>query len=155
MKIKDAIFGLLEYDYVWSKDMFINFFNNKVEITLLVKGDEEGQFDEEQYEAYTTLMKKWQSLQTEILQSILNYYKQERQELGYDIEVNEDYPLIETTDQILEKINLDGIVVQYEDIFEGRDIGLIFGCTWDSENGLGLRLINEKIIEVGYQDVAI
>lgn len=109
----------------------------------MAKGDEEGKFDEKQYAAYTPLMKKWQSLQTEILQSILNYYKQERQGLGYDIEVNEDYPLIETTDQILDKVNLDGIVVQYEDIFEGRDIGIIFSCTWDSENGLGLRLIYE------------
>ncbi|AFJ63829.1 hypothetical protein MUS_3978 [Bacillus velezensis YAU B9601-Y2] len=52
-------------------------------------------------------------------------------------------------------ITLDGIVVPYADIFEGRDIGIIFNCSWDTENGLGLRLLNEKIIEVGYQDVAI
>ncbi|PGD56642.1 DUF2004 domain-containing protein, partial [Bacillus toyonensis] len=28
-------------------------------------------------------------------------------------------------------------------------------CTWDTENGLGIRLLNEKVTEVGYQDVAI
>lgn len=79
----------------------------------------------------------------------------EGHELGYDIELNENYPLIETPDQILEMITLDGIVVPYADIFEGRDIGMTFNCSWDTENGLGLRLLNEKIIEVGYQDVAI
>ena len=32
MKINDAIFGELEYDFVWSKDTSINFFGNEVEI---------------------------------------------------------------------------------------------------------------------------
>ncbi|CCF06902.1 conserved protein of unknown function [Bacillus velezensis] len=66
-----------------------------------------------------------------------------------------NYPLIETPEQTLEMITLDGIVIPYADIFEGRDIGITFNCSWDTENGLGIRLLNEKIIEVGYQDVAI
>ncbi len=100
-------------------------------------------------------MQNWGHLQQSFLQPILEYYKQKRHGLGYDIELNENYPLIETTDQILEMITLDGIVVPYADIFEARDIGITFNCTWDMENGLGLRLLNEKVIEVGYQDVAI
>lgn len=32
---------------------------------------------------------------------------------------------------------------------------MFFDCSWDKENGLGLRLVNEEIMEVGYQDVAI
>ncbi|MDQ0233134.1 DUF2004 domain-containing protein [Metabacillus malikii] len=155
MKINDAVFGELEYDFVWSKDTSINFLGNEVEIALIVKGDEEGKFDEEQYVAYTSLMQNWEQLQQSFLQSILDYYKQERQELGYDIEVNENYPLVETTNEILEMISLDGIVVPYAGIFDGRDIGITFNCTWDTENGLGIRLLNEKVTEVGYQDVAI
>ncbi|MBJ7968123.1 DUF2004 domain-containing protein, partial [Bacillus cereus] len=46
-------------------------------------------------------------------------------------------------------------VVPYAGIFDGRDIGITFNCTWDTENGLGIRLLNEKVTEVGYQDVAI
>ncbi|MDM5186304.1 DUF2004 domain-containing protein [Bacillus sp. DX4.1] len=155
MTINDAVFGKLEYDYVWSKDTTIHFFVNAVEIALVVKGDEDGKFDEEQYKAYTSLMKNWEHLQQSFLQPILDYYKQERHELGYDIEVNENYPFVETTDQILEMISLDGIVVPYASIFEGRDIGITFNCTWGIENGLGIRLLNEKVTEVGYQDVAI
>jgi len=101
------------------------------------------------------MMKNWEQVQQSILQPILDYYKQKRYELGYDIEFNEHYPLIETTDQLLNRISLVGIVVPYADIFEGRGIGLTFDCTWDMENGLGLLLINEKVTEVGYQDVAI
>ncbi|SFD38031.1 hypothetical protein SAMN04488168_1362 [Bacillus sp. 491mf] len=155
MIINDAVFGELEYNYAWSKDTTINFFGNEFEIALMVDGDEDGKFDEEQYTAYTSLMQNWEHLQKSFLQPILDYYKQTRHGLGYDIEVNENYPLIETTDQILEMISLDGIVVSYAGIFEGRDIGITFNCTWDTENGLGLRLLNEKVTEVGYQDVAI
>lgn len=121
----------------------------------MIDGEEDGKFDEEQYAAYTSLMQNWEELQPSLLQSILDYYKQERHELGYDIEANKNYPLVETTDQILKMITLDGIVVPYADIFEGRDIRITFNCTWDEENGVGVRLMNEKVTEVGYQDVAI
>ncbi|WP_397540320.1 DUF2004 domain-containing protein [Rummeliibacillus pycnus] len=155
MKINDAVFGELEYDFVWSKDTSINFLGHEVEIALMVNGAEDGKYDKEQYVAYTSLMQNWEQLQQSFLQSILDYYKQERQDLGYDIEVNENYPLVKTTNEILEMISLDGIVVPYAGAFDGRDIGLTFNCTWDIENGLGIRLLNEKVAEVGYQDVAI
>jgi hypothetical protein len=100
-------------------------------------------------------VKNWEQLQQNLLQSILEYYKKERHELGYDIEFNVNYPLIEKIDKLLEMINLVGITIPYGICFEGRDIGIIFDCTWDIENGLGIRLIDENIIEVGYQDVAI
>lgn len=45
--------------------------------------------------------------------------------------------------------------VPYEFLRDGRDIGISFDCSWDQENGLGIRLIDEKVEEVGYQDVAI
>ncbi|WP_147534939.1 DUF6985 domain-containing protein [Bacillus marasmi] len=155
MTINDAIFGNLEYDYGWSRVITIDFFGKITGIDLIIDGDEDGQFDEGQYTAYQSLIKNWSDLQLSILNSILTYYNKKRQELGYDIELNVNYPAVETTDQILEMISLDGIVVPYADIFEARHIGITFNCTWDTENGLGLRLLNEKVTEVGYQDVAI
>jgi len=155
MKINDVGFGELEYNYGWVKYTTIEFCGKEAEIALMVKGEEDGKFDEEQYIAYNSLVQNWEQLQQGFLQAILDYYKLERQELGYDIEVNENYPQIETTNQLLEMITLVGIVVPYGDINEDRDIGITFDCTWDTENGLGLRLLNEKVTEVGYQDVAI
>lgn len=155
MTIIDPIFGKLKYDYGWVKDTTIHFWGKETEIALMIDGEEDGKFDEEQYTAYQSLMQNWENLQPGFLQSILDYYQQKRHELGYDIVVNENYPQIETTNQLLEMITLVGIVVPYGDIYEERDIGIIFDCTWDPENGLGLRLLNEKVTEVGYQDVAI
>ena len=155
MIINDVVFGELEYNYGWVKYTTIEFCGKEAEIALMVKGEEDGKFDEEQYIAYNSLVQNWEQLQQGFLQAIFDYYKQERQELGYDIEVNENYPQVETTNQLLEMITLVGIVVPYGDIHEDRDIGITFDCTWDTENGLGLRLLNEKVTEAGYQDVAI
>lgn len=155
MIINDEVFGELKYNYGWIRFISIEFCGKEAEIALMVKGEEDGKFDQEQYIAYKSLVQNWGKLQQSFLQSILDYYKQERQKLGYDIEVNENYPPIETTNQMEEMITLVGIVVPYGDIYEERDIGVTFDCTWDTENGLGLRLLNEKVTKVGYQNVAI
>ena len=155
MTLNNPIFGELEYEYGWVKDTTIYFFGKEIEIALLIDGEEDGKFDEEQYTAYQSLMQNWEQLQRKFLQPILEYYQQKRHDLGYDIEFNENYPLVETTDQLIKMITLEGIVVPYGDILKGRDIGILFNCTWDVENGLGLRLIDENVTDVGYQDVAI
>ena len=158
MKINDKVFGELEYNYGWVKDTTVEFYGKEAEIALMVKGNEDGVFSEKQYSSYNLLMQNWEQVQQIILPAILDYYKEKRYELGYDDEDDkndENYPLIETTEQLLEKINLVGICVLRAKSLEGRHIGLTFDCTWDTENGLGILLIDEKVDEVGYQDVAI
>lgn len=155
MKINDTVFGELEFDYVWSKDTTIEFFGGEVNIALMVDGEEDGEFSEKQYASYNTFKENWGAIQQSILKPILDYYKQKRSELGYDVSYNEKYPLIETNDKLLESIMLVGIYVPSARRFEGRYIGLTFDCTWDEENGVGIRLINEEVARVGYQDVAL
>lgn len=153
--INDSIFGKIEYDYIWFRRSKIKFFNNEVDIMLMIAGDDEGQFEDGQYEAYQALINKWNEIQETFLEPILEYYKQKRKELGYDIELNKNYPEIKSTKELLNYITLVGIKVPYADIYGGRSIGISFDCSWDEENGLGLRLNNEEVIDVGYQDIAI
>lgn len=156
MKINDAVFGELEFNnYDWIGYKNIEFFGNEVKVALIIRGEDDGQFEEEQYMAYNFLIERLQQLQQSILEPILNYYKQKRYELGYDVESNENYPLIETATQILEKIILVGIFVPDNDLIDFLDIGLTFDCTWDMENGLGLCLVKGEVTEVGYQDVVL
>lgn len=156
MKINDVVFGELEFNgYDWIGHKAINFFGREVKVSLIVRGEEGGNFEEEQYTAYSSFIDKWDQIQQNIADSILTYYKQKRQELGYDELDNPNYPSLETTDQLLEKISLVGIFVADKDLFEFLDIGLLFDCTWDSENGLGICLIEGEVAEVGYQDVVI
>lgn len=155
MRIIDSIFGELEYNYIWSRNIIIDFLGKERKISLMINGDDDGIFEEEQYIAYTSFMKEWESLQEQTLQQILNYYKEKRHELGYDVEENKKYPLIESVEQLLQHINLVGIVIPYSGAYDGRECGLTFDCTWDSENGIGVCFVNEKVIEVGYQDIVM
>lgn len=153
--IINEVFGEIEFDYTWSKDEEIIFNDKKEDIVLLIAGDEDGEFEEGQYEAYGIFKEKWNIIQRSILSSILEYYNARREELGFDVEVNTDYPYIENEDALLNHITLVGIKVPYADIYGGRSIGLSFDCSWDEENGLGIRLNNEEVIDVGFQDIAI
>ncbi|KGX88767.1 hypothetical protein N781_09620 [Pontibacillus halophilus JSM 076056 = DSM 19796] len=155
MRIKDETFGELQYEFGWSRTITLNFFGDTTEMDLMIDGEEEGEFDEGQYIAYKALMNSWEAIQHSVLTAILSYYKRKRIELGYDKSLNEKYPLVETTHELLEMISLEGLVVPYADIFEARHIGLTLNCSWDNENGIGIRLLNEEVSEVGYQDVAI
>lgn len=155
MMINDSIFGEIEYDYIWFRRSKIKFFYNEVDIMLMIAGDDDGQFEDGQYESYQALINKWNKIQETFLEPILEYYKQKRKELGYDIQLNKNYPEIKSTKELLNYITLVGIKVHYSDIYGGRSIGITFDCSWDEENGLGLRLNNEEVIDVGYQDIAI
>ncbi len=153
--IKDELFGILEYDYTWSGNYEIDFGKNIFNILLLVAGDESGLFEEGQYEAYRMFKKKWKDLQEIILSELLMYYVNRREELGYSDVVNEKYPEILSNEDLLNHITIVGIKIPYAEIYGGRSIGISFDCTWDDENGLGLRLNDENVIKVGFQDIAI
>lgn len=153
--IHDSVFGELEYDYTWFKNTTITFCDKKQDIVLMVAGDEDGEFEAGQYDAYKSLMDKWDSIQITFLRSGLDYYNKKRKELGYHIEFNENYPPIESVEELLRHITLVGIKIPYANIYGGRSIGISFDCSWDSENGLGFRLNNEQVIETGFQDIAI
>jgi hypothetical protein len=155
VKINDAVFGELEYNYGWVRYTTIEFCETVANIALMVDGDDDGEFSEKQYASYHSLIEDWGHVQQSILQPILDYYQQKRFELGYDVSYNENYPIIDTVDELLKNIRLVGIYVPSARRFEGRYIGLTFDCIWDAENGFGIRLIDEEVAKVGYQDVAI
>ena len=154
MQIVDPIFGELSFDYGWHRNLKLNFYGKEFEIALIVSGDEDGIFGEGQYEAYKSLLQNWEQLQNNYLLAILDYYVNTRCELGYDDMENDEFPLVEEAVQISEMISMTSITVPFEEVLSGRDIGITFDCSWDNENGLGLRLINEEIYRIGYQDVA-
>jgi hypothetical protein len=152
--IRDTVFGELEYTTFWKGYKKISFFNREADIALMIDGEDDGIFSEGQYNAYTTLLNNWDNIQRDLATSILDYYIKTRIGLGYAIEENEDYPEVESEEQIIAMITIVGITVPYEGIFDGRTVGIAFDCTWDAENGVGVLLVDEKIIRIGYQDTA-
>lgn len=36
-----------------------------------------------------------------------------------------------------------------------RQVGLLLKCTWEPEHGLAVKVEDEKVIEVSYQDIVL
>jgi hypothetical protein len=121
----------------------------------MIDGEEDGRFEDGQYVAYQALIENWESISNTFLDAIIEHYIQRRHELGYDSEPNNDYPLVESKEHLSQMVTLTGITVPYAGLYQGRSMGICFDCSWDSENGIGLRLCDEKVVKVGYQDVTM
>ena len=150
--MKDPVFGNLEYEYGWNGTVEINCFGRMEEIALTVSGEEDDPITEYQHNSFRAFMETWEQIMSDTAEAIKKYYLGLRKELGYDQECNADYPPLDHTESILEMISLDMMVIPEDGIF--RCVCLAFSCSWDEENGLGIRFVNEEIDEIGYQDVA-
>ena len=150
----DPIFGNMEYEYGWNGTVKIDCFGRTEEIALALSGEEDSPITEYQYSSFKAFMDAWEQIMDHTADAIREYYISLREELGYDKEDNAGYPPLDKTSEVLKLISLDMMVIPEEGIFDGRCVCLAFSCSWDEENGLGIRFINEAVDEIGFQDLA-
>lgn len=151
---RNNIFGELKYEYGWNGKTTLDWFGKTIDVDLVVSGEEDEEADSLQCESYKKFKAVWNSIEEDILERVLSYYADLRDELGYSNGSNEDYPEISDILEMKDKIELDSVIVPFSGIYDGRSIALAFRCEWDIENGLGIILVNEKIYDIGYQDIA-
>ena len=149
----DPVFGNLEYEYGWNGTVEVNCFGKMEEIDLTVYGEEDTPVTEQQRGSDRAFMAAWDDIMDDVAEAIGKYYISLRKELGYDREYNISYPPVEHPSDVLEMISLDQMVIPDDGIYDGRCVCLAFSCLWDDENGTGIRFLNEKIDEIGYQDI--
>ena len=127
-------FEKLEYNegFGYEGEMSIDFFGKDVNVDLTVNVDDEEIVDL-QYETYEKFKEKWNDLQKEIAEKIIKYYNEEEKG-SYGPEDKEEFdkwwPEINTIDELLNQIELDGIIIPesfiMEDVAGGRCIYLTF-----------------------------
>ncbi|WP_294413317.1 DUF2004 domain-containing protein [uncultured Ruminococcus sp.] len=150
----NSVFGELTYEYGWNGKTTIDWYGEMINVDLVVSGEEDEEIDSLQCESYEKFKLAWSDIKDSILERVLSYYINLRNELGYGDDSNENYPAISNIDEIKNIITLDSIVVPLSGVYDGRSIALAFHCEWDAENGLGIILVNEEIHDIGYQDIA-
>ena len=144
-----------KFKYVgsWIGDIELIIEDKPVEIGITLDGDET-RIAEAAKEALEWYLENRGSMREELLSRILDYYCDERESLGYDIEENEEYPLVSDISEISRMISLVAINIPDQKMFK-KGVFLIFECSWDKENGVGVRIVDEKIAKVDYQDIAL
>ncbi|MBO5348296.1 MAG: DUF2004 domain-containing protein [Clostridia bacterium] len=146
LKYEESWFGKLQYNFGKIK-------SNNIDVQI-DSYDSEKNLDE-QKETLRLFFDEWNNIENKIIDASYNYYNSEREKLGYDIEKNEDYPELKDVSEIIDMIEIIGITVPEQDDSSERAISIVFNCTWEREHGMGICLVNNNVIEIGYQDIAL
>lgn len=88
---------------------------------------------------------------------LLDYFDKTRDECDLDAETKGLlFPPLQDPRDLSSLIVLTGVLVSY---FDGDDwseyIGLLMECTWDREHGLGVKLVDGDVAEIGGQEIVL
>jgi hypothetical protein len=109
--------------------------------------------NEQQISAFCDLIARWDDVMHTMRDGILANWAQELAECSREPEYNASYP---AEPQLANRTELTGIIVSYMNGQEWCNyIGLLAECSWSLEHGLGVKIVDGRIVEIGYQDIVI
>lgn len=159
--MKNIDFENLEYNecFGYEGEISINFFGKDMNVYFTVNVEDE-EIADIQYETYEKFKEKWKELQKEIAEKIIKYYNEEEKG-SYGPEEKERFdkwwPEINTIDELLNQIEIDGIIIPEADVAGERRIYLTFNKKYGNDtedNGIGVKIVNEEVTEIGFKDIA-
>ncbi|MFE6077501.1 DUF6985 domain-containing protein [Paenibacillus sp. NPDC057886] len=156
--LNHELFGEISYDLYWSGQQKIKIFGKEKFIILSIDGNEEGEFHDVQKEAYTNLVENMDDIITEVEEAIFDYYREVymdyREMVGED-ESDKIAPIIENKEELGHLVEPTQLIIRRVRKNGVRRIGFLFNCTWEIENGLAVKIEDEEIVEVGFQDMVL
>lgn len=155
MIINDIIFGELEYDnYDWIKQEkeTYNFFGKDYEINLTIIGgnDEPDEVIKSiQRDAYVEYKNHLEEINLLVEDAIYDYYQQECDEYRGMFEDEADLlaPIITDKKELCNLVKLQYIFIGNDD--NNRVLIFVFDAVWDMEEGISVKISNEKLEIIG------
>lgn len=136
----------------------VPWFGEPVHADVIFEFDEPDQSPNElQIEAFCRFMADRDAFFSDLERLLFDYYTEARADCDLDAKTKESlFPLIDDPRQLSSMTRLTGIVIGY---FDGDDwsavIGLLAECSWEREHGLGVKVIDGRVAEIGFQDVVV
>ncbi|WP_413774513.1 DUF6985 domain-containing protein [Listeria booriae] len=156
--MNDDLFGEIEFDMYWSGKTSITMFGKKREVILSIDGEEDANFSPIQREAYINFMSNMDEIMDAVELGIFEYYEdnyEEYRDMAGEVEADKIAPEISTIEELGNLVIPTQLIVRRVRKNGVRRIGLVCDCTWDIDNGVGVRIENEKVEEVDYQDIVL
>ncbi|MES9793891.1 hypothetical protein ABWL24_26090, partial [Priestia megaterium] len=159
-RINDESFGKLEYkNNFWRGKTTIKMFGVEKEILLSVDAYENTDFSHVQKEAFLNFIQNMENIMNKAEKHIYDYYMENYEEyremIANKSEADQVVPnihsvldlkkLVEPTELIVRRVRKNG----------KRRLGLLCDVSWDIENGIGIKMEDEGVEEVGYQDIVL
>jgi hypothetical protein len=122
---------------------------------VAVPGDNQVAPSPEQAEAVRHLLAHQSTVRDTVLAAILREYPAMRESYGYDDdEADELMPEVSEAGHLRDLLGLSNIHVLTVAKEGTAYIGFEFGCTWDTEHGLGVMTHRGRVVEVGGADTS-
>ncbi|MFS0765686.1 DUF6985 domain-containing protein [Peribacillus phoenicis] len=160
IKINDELFGELEYQKnYWRGKITIQMFDMDIEIVLSVDGHEEADFSNIQRETFRNFNNEMKNIMDEVEMQIYEYYSENFEEyrvmLRNKSEADKIAPKIDSILALKRLVKPTELIVRRARKNRKRRLGLLCDVTWDIEDRLGVKIEDEVVEEVGYQDIVL
>ena len=159
MKITHSVFGELTFDNGWTKYIDLYIFRKSYSVEVNIDADEDGEFDENQIQAFEFFFQDIQNRIAQAESAIVSYYDSiidKVLEQVTDRAIESKFAVAKgNPDEIFELLTVKQLLFPMNFDEETREAGFICDCEWDIENGVGIKYINELISEIGYQDILL
>ena len=125
-------------------------------ITAQLQPDDDGEIHDSQKETLEMFLDNYSEYQQILLKSIFEYYKSCRDEWG-DVEPDDElFPEVKDMNKISEMILFRGLIVLDEAYSGKRAISLFYNCTWNEEEGMGIRIaLGDSVSEFRVTEIGI
>ncbi|MCM3359020.1 MULTISPECIES: hypothetical protein [unclassified Psychrobacillus] len=158
--INDDLFGELEYkNNFWRGKTTLRMFDLEKEIILSIDGHESADFSNVQREAFINFIQDMKNIMNEAEKLVYDYYsdnyEEYRERLGNKSEADNFAPKVESASDLKSLVKPTELIVRRVRKNGKRRLGLLCDVSWDIENGLGIKIEDENVEEVGYQDIVL
>lgn len=155
--IHDNVFGELEFDGSWVRQIDVTFFGCSEKVELCVKGNDENEciFDEQRI-SYLQFRERQSEIVSKTEDAIFEYYQEivDDYRVQFGESADERMPKVSEKKDLARLLEVCCVIFPMVLIPGEMSIGFLFECSWDPEHGLGVKLRNGKY-EVGTQDLLI
>lgn len=142
------------YNGAWYAEENIEFDGRDCDVDIQIYGYDEEIIPESSKKALDYFCDNMNSYFEKIAEKVYEYYSERLLELGVLMGTEGDH-VFSTKEEILKSLKLVGVTVPDQDDYDEMAISLVFNCTWDEENGVGVCFVGQEIDEVGTQDIAL
>lgn len=158
--INDDLFGKLEYkNKFWRGKTTIRMFDLEKEILLSIDAHENADFSNVQKEALINLIQDMKNIMNEAEKQVYDYYNENYEEyremLGNESEADKFAPMIDSISDLKRIVKPVELIVRRVRKNGKRRLGLLYDVSWDIDNGMGIKIEDEMVEEVGYQDTVL
>lgn len=157
-QMNDKVLGTLTYRYGWVRDYDVVSFGTLTKAELVFPCGKGSAIEDAQRQAFIAFDGRKDAFMKSAEEALFIYYQENchdyRARFGSEFS-DKLAPRISEIAQLDPLVKLTQIVSQRSFGSGERVIGILYSCSWDSQLGVAVKMVNEEIDEVGPQDIVI